>query len=77
MLSDFRDEVMYDLVSAAEHPKRAYDMLRVLERALIEKFVEACDERYITETGLNEAANFVVNLRNDVAREYGYTKEGN
>jgi hypothetical protein len=62
---------MCDLVKAAEHPKRAHDMLDVLQDALAEKYQNSAGL-----VGLYEALCFVRNLRMDIAREYGYMEEG-
>jgi hypothetical protein len=75
-LSDFRAEVIYDLINAAEHPKRAHDMLDVLQYALAEKYQNSAGLQSMVNVGLYEALCFVRNLRMDIAREYGYMEEG-
>lgn len=78
-MSTFRDDVIAELVTAGEHPKRAHDMLEVLQQAFADKYQDAVseeDNEYRTALGLHEALSFVRNLRLDIAREYGYTEEG-
>lgn len=79
-MGELRDRVIHDMIIVGEHPKRVYDMLEVLQQAFADKYQDAIseeDNEYRTALGLHEALCFVRNLRLDVAREYGYVKEGN
>lgn len=79
-MSNFRDNVINQVIIAAEHPQRAYAMLTVLQEAFADKYQDAIseeDNEYRTAIGLHEALSFVRNLRMDIAREYGYVEEGN
>lgn len=79
-MGELRDRVIHDMIIVGEHPKRVYDMLEVLQQAFADKYQDAIseeDNEYRTALGLHEALSFVRNLRLDVAREYGYVKEGN
>lgn len=74
-MSEFRDRLRHNVVTAAGHPSRAYDMLVELEEGMRLK-IEAYDgEDTGYRDGLVEQWAFVSNMRDDIACEYGY-KEG-
>jgi hypothetical protein len=73
-LSEFRDRIRHNVVTAAGHPSRAYDMLVELEEGMRLKIKEGIANETSEDfrNGLIEQWAFVSNMRDDVAREYGY-----
>lgn len=75
-MSEFRDRIRHNVITAAGHPSRAYDMLAELEEGLTAKIHEykGGDQSY--RNGLVEQWAFVSNMRDDIAHEYGYYERG-
>jgi len=70
-LSEFRDRLRYNVVTAAGHPSRAYDMLVELEAGMKSKIVDFPESGQFRD-GMVEMWALISNLRGDVAQEYGY-----
>lgn len=77
-MSAWRDEQSHRLVTAAGHPDRAYAMLGALIDTFISKINDLKDEEdeFNTQSGLREGYALLMNMRNDIARDYGIDREG-
>lgn len=73
-MSEFRDRIRNNLVTAAGHPSRAYDMLVELEEGMKAKIIDT--EKGALRDGMVEMWAFVSNMRDDIAHEYGYYERG-
>lgn len=70
-MSEFRDRIRHNVVTAAGHPSRAYDMLVELEAGMKSKIIDFPERGQFLD-GMVEMWALVSNMRNDIAQEYGY-----